>query len=455
VVYSFCLAVWLLLCASATAAEKNSASPTALLHDAALREISAGNFSSGCAKAAEVTRRDPGAYAAYNLQGVCAVNQGDFPAAEAHFRKSLSLNPHYQEAYINLALCLLRQRKAAESRVVLETALGLAPRDWRVLVRAAAAAFSGGLGDLGGQALQMAVRSDPAAIDEVLRLAKQDASRKNYQAARALLLGIQSSAEADDRWHGLLGYTAYKLRDPAAAARYLRRAIELAPEKEEHYLNMGEMLLYYNSEEAAISFFKSGLERLPQSPLLHYGLAVSYWSHERNPEDAIQELEAALGSNSRFAPALALLCRIHYRQKHWERLEESAQRLMRIDPSSPLGYYYTAVSQLNLPPGGNTAARAVKVQALLQTAMRLDPAFPDTRLALGKLFEQEGRLHPAIRQIREAVRLDPNNSEGLYLLARLYRETGQPEKSAAALERFKQLRTGRKTDYEALFRVVH
>lgn len=505
----------------AVAAEQDSPSPASTFYNEALREISAGNLRVGCPKAADAARQDPGFYAAYNLQGVCAVSKGDLPAAEAYFRKSIALNASYLEGRVNLALCLLRQDRWTHGRAELESALRIAPRDPRVLynlgkaeaatgavdrairrlreagslsprnpeiqltlaealvaaerrdearavlqgvvrnlsksealVRAAAAAFEAEAEDLGDQALQEVLRSHPKATKTALDQARTESDRKHYRAARGLLLGIESSAEGNDGWHALLGYAEYKLGNAADAARHLRRAIELAPLKEERYLDMGEMLLHYNSEQAAVSFFKSGLVRLPKSPLLHYGLAVSYWSHERNPTEAIQELETALSLNPEFAPALALLCRIQYRLKHWDQLEETSDRLIRIDETSPLGYYYKAVARLSAPQG-NDDGRAKAGRALLQEAIQLGPKFPEARLAFGKLLEEEGNLRGAILEFEQAVRLDPNNSAGLYHSARAYRETGRLEKSKEALEQFNRLKSERKTYYEGLFQVVH
>jgi tetratricopeptide (TPR) repeat protein len=424
------------------------------LYDEALGEIRANKLDSGCRKVELVERAAPQFYGVHNLLGVCAVTKGDFPAAESRFRRSIALNPRYVEAYVNLALFLLSQHRIREGRASLETALRLVPDDPRVLYHLGRAEAADRQFDRAIQHLRNAALLSPQNSDIRLAVAETLISTGKVEEARDVLQGMASAGDLNDRWNALLGYVEYKLGNPADAVRHLRRAIELAPRNEQHYLDMGEMLLFYNSDQAAISFFKAGLEQLPKSHLLHYGLGVSYWSHDAHPEEAVRELDTALGLRHDFAPALALLCQIHYWQKHWDLLKQTAARLMQVDANSALGYYYMALSELSSPGTGSTVRPPQPVRALLQTAIRLDPTFSDARLAFGKWLEQEGNWTAAIREVEEAVRIDPGSSDGLYRLARLYRETGQPEKSAEALERYKHLKSERKTDYEVLFRVV-
>jgi Flp pilus assembly protein TadD len=63
----------------------------------------------------------------YFLKGIESYNKKDFSSAEKFFRQSITLNPQRYEAYNNLAIVLLEQRKVDEARKVLEEAVSMQP----------------------------------------------------------------------------------------------------------------------------------------------------------------------------------------------------------------------------------------------------------------------------------------------------------------------------------------
>ncbi len=63
----------------------------------------------------------------YFLKGIESYNKKDFNSAETYFRQSITLNPQRYEAYNNLAIVLLEQRKVDEARKILEEAVSMQP----------------------------------------------------------------------------------------------------------------------------------------------------------------------------------------------------------------------------------------------------------------------------------------------------------------------------------------
>ena len=71
----------------------------------------------------------PGFSGAYNALGVAASENGDFDAANAAFRKAITLRKNYAEAYLNFAKSLLQQKNCTEAEGLLNEFLSLDPEN--------------------------------------------------------------------------------------------------------------------------------------------------------------------------------------------------------------------------------------------------------------------------------------------------------------------------------------
>ena len=298
------------------------------------------------------------------------------------------------------------------------------------------------------------MNGNPAVPQEVLELARQASAQGDYRAARVLLRSTERYQDEAPEWNALLGYADYKLGEAADASTHLRRAIELDPTQEEYYMKMGEMLVRYNSDDAAIQLFQAGLARLPDSALLHFGLAVSCWAHARNPEAAAQSLTEALRLDPNLQPALSLLCEILYRQKKWAELQNVAERATKLKSGASLGYYYEALVLIEGPAAGNEEKRLDQAKGLLNRSLQLNPDYSDPHVALGKLLLKRGEVIPSIAEFQRATVISPDVPDAYYLLATAYRKVGEKDKSTQALVKFQHLMAERPNSYEVLFKVV-
>lgn len=491
--------------------------------DNAFAQIRSGNFIDGCTEAKRLSREAPRYAASYNLLGVCAVHDGDRHQAESYFRTSISFDPGFVEARINLGLTLFQQQKTAAAVVQLREALRLDPKNVTALYRLGQAEFTlGSKSDAVmhlGQANQLAPQSSDIALSlitalfaageaprantilqtiihdqgdigviisasliatkageqliarqgldkalslsvtaqaTVLDLAREAAARRDYNLTRTLLTATQNYQENLSEWNALLGYAMYQLGDPGDALTYLRRAIELDPTIEDYYIKIGELLLRYGSDEAAIDFFNAGLARLPNSALLYFGLAVSYWSHARNLQLAAENLDKALRLDPEFEPALSLLCELHYRQHEWRELQDTARRLIQQKLGASTGYYYEAVALFDGDVAQSRDERIRESRDLLERSLKLRPDFADAHIAMGKLLLETGQVDQSIREFERVIKLRPDEATGYYHLAMAYRRAGDKERAAQLIDKFKALRNGHSEHdgYLVLFSVV-
>ncbi|HEX4273410.1 MAG TPA: tetratricopeptide repeat protein [Rhizomicrobium sp.] len=73
--------------------------------------------------------------------------------------------------------------------------------------------------------------------------------------------------------------------------------------------------------------------------------------------------------------------------------------------------------------------------AAFQVAIRLNPNFPDTYLALGRVQRQLGQLQEAQNTYRKLLRVQPNNADAYVALSSVLAESGQLAEAEAPLRR--------------------
>jgi tetratricopeptide (TPR) repeat protein len=186
-----------------------------------------------------------------------------------------------------------------------------------------------------------------------------------------------------------------KRGEPAAAVTAARRAVALAPDDREAAILMARGLRAKGDAAGAVDYLK---------PLA-----------EKNPADAVIQVELgwAYLQNRRAANATAAF-----------------NEALRIQPHAPDAR--EGLIAADVAAGQMDAART-KVNRWLQ-----DTTAPDSRLLVlaAKIDLASGRTDAAIRGLKEAVAVAPNDLDGYAVLAHLYAAKGQlPE----AIEQYQQL----------------
>lgn len=366
-------------------------------------------------------------------------------------QKDVAIRLSLAEAY------LASSRKEAAKEVVAKILRERHPAN----VNLSAAVLALGAGDetLGRQGLQKALQGDVQIEAKVLGLARKASEEKRYDLSWTLLAAVESTGGTSPEWNALQGYNHYKLGDPEKALVLLQRAVNLEPTNEDYYLKMGELMLFHNSDHAAQAFFEAGLEVLPNSALLHYGLAVSCLNRNANLKKLQEHVQAALKLQPSFEPALKLLCVALRQQSDWNRLREESDRLIQLHARSPAGYFFKAVSMIEAGPIGGDRSQTGEAAQLLRHSIMLDPEDSEPRVALGKLLIGLDQTAEAISELEKATSLSPDSTEAYFQLAKAYRKAGLEEKYARAISDFKRLEAEQQargtTGWLALFQVKH
>lgn len=180
-----------------------------------------------------------------------------------------------------------------------------------------------------------------------------------------------------------------------------------------------------------------------EEALVALGNLLAYGPAE-NLAGAEAHFQAALGSKTAGANALAGLGFVRMRQDRDAEAEELLQRAVAADSRDFQAHFrygqlrMRSLSGEPIPAAGLEDERRKTVEqarAAFRKSIELNPSFPESHAALGQtyLFETTGRAADGIPELELAVKLLPSRQDLALSLANLYDRQGEQEKSEALL----------------------
>ncbi len=371
-----------------------------------------------------IVRLRPGVWEGWNNLGANYLTLGQPSKALASFKRSISLDSKVPSVWFNQASALLKLGRPEEAFQALDRAERLAPEDPQIRK----AWLSVG-GSLASQAADLI-------------------NQGQYVKAQSLLLATQRPLENSAYWNNLLGYAEFKLNQPKPALEHLQKALQLDPDNTDFLMDVGEFLAHYRAYHEALEMFQVAAKRLPHSPQVQFGLAVSYILENRR-EEATRLLEALIASNPKFEPAYRALGECYEDAGRGKAMVELGKRLQAIDSSNPTGWYLVGAGLLN----ESVQDRYLLTSAIpaLERAVALEPRSSRDHFVLGKAYEAEHNDPKAIAELKETIRLDPEHERAHYVLAQIYERMGEKQLAQAQFEAHNRIKKGeRNAQYRLL-----
>jgi tetratricopeptide (TPR) repeat protein len=284
--------------------------------------------------------------------------------------------------------------------------------------------------------LDRASRTKPGAYENEYELALAHCATGDLQTAAAeanALLPQHDTAEV----HHLLADVAEKSNDPLEAVRQYQRAAELDP-TEPNYFDWGSELLLHQAAEPAVEVFSKGSRLFPGSIRMKSALGTA-WYVRGSYDQAVETLCHASDLDPTATAPYIFLGRI-------QNVEPAANaeivarlaRFAQLQPANSWANYYYAISLWKQQKSPDDNQNLPKIEALLQTAIRIDPNFAAAHLQLGILYSEQKNLPDAFAAYRKAVETAPALPDAHYRLALLYRLAGEKSKAQQELQLYQQ-----------------
>ena len=288
-------------------------------------------------------------------------------------------------------------------------------------------------------------------LDEAARLATLAADhieRRQYTEALKLLRATERPLAHAPSWNNLRGYAEFKAGNPKPALHFLQRALQLDPQNEDYLLDVGEFLGHHRAHDEAVRVFEVAAKRMPQSPRVTVGLAVSYILQNRSDE-AQRLLEGLVSTHPRFEPAYQALGECYEGTKNVKGLLELGKALRQINSRNPLGPYLEGAGLLL--DGRNDSTSLDAAMSALRRSLQLDRSNVRARFLLARALQESGSEDLAIAELRQILAVDPDHERAHYMLARLYQKKGDTERARLEFEKHRTIKVrDQNTQYRRL-----
>jgi tetratricopeptide (TPR) repeat protein len=243
------------------------------------------------------------------------------------------------------------------------------------------------------QYLQAALQDDPqdGEATQLLGLAYYFSGRPAQ--AVPLLEKVNSwytSANVDASY--VLGICYIQLRQYDNARKAFASMYGVPPDSAPAYLFAARMLLREEFDPIAEQYAKQAIALDPKLPLAHYFLGELYLYKSRIPE-SIAQFQQELAINPAHAPT-------------YYKLADDYTRVLKWDDA----------------------------ERLLQRSIWLDSTASGPYILMGKVLLNKGEPQLAVRTLKHALQMDPNNYITHHLLGESYRALGDSQQAAAELE---------------------
>jgi tetratricopeptide (TPR) repeat protein len=340
--------------------------------------------------------------------------QGNVAGAESAWRTVLKDHPADAEAFAHLGFLEARQEHYKEAVPLYRKALALNPGMPGLRLNMGLSEFKAG--ELKGavQTFEVLLKKTPPTSPEHLRIATLAGLAHygvgDYAAAVPYLKEATAADPQNLPFRLTLAQSCLWSREYQCVLDVYHEITTLNAESAEADMLAGEALDEMKDKPAAVEQFRAAVKADPKMPNAHFGLGYLLWGLLKFDEAAI-EFQAELANN--------------------------------LDHAQALTYLADSRIQLGSPEGA---------QPLLERAIRIDPRIEQAHLDLGTLYSNDNRRDDALRELKKAEELNPNDQTVHWRLARFYKAMG---KTAEANAEFAKTKSLQKAADQSVFSKLH
>jgi tetratricopeptide (TPR) repeat protein len=268
-------------------------------------------------------------------------------------------------------------------------------------------------------------------------LAQAYKSAGDYGRARKTgraLLALNNTAEL----HHLLAEIEEQSGDPLQAVREYQTAAEMQ-ESEAYLFDWASELLVHRAVEPSLTVFTKGNRLFPNSLRMLEGLAVALYASGSYDEAILRLCQASDAHVEDASPYLLMGKILSAESASSKTMNAKLERFAAVQPRNPMALYYYALSLSKLGNGAEDPEERLRIESLLQEAVKLDPKLGSAYLQMGVIRSQVQDLPGAIAAYEQAIYADGGLTEAHYRLAQAYRLSGDTAKSQSELRIYERL----------------
>jgi tetratricopeptide (TPR) repeat protein len=322
--------------------------------------------------------------------------------AEAAWKQVLDQSPSSPEAYAHLGLLEARQEHYKEAVPLYRKALELGPQIASVQLNLGLALFKGG-----------ELRQSIEVFDALLKNQPADSPQ-----------AVQLST--------LLGMAHYGLGDYALAVPYLQEAATADALNLELKLVLAHSCLWSKQNQCILDVYHEILAQ-DQNSAAAYMLAGEALDGMRDRAGAIQQFQAAIKANPKEPEVHWDLGFLLWEQSQFKEAAAEFQAELTNNPDDARSMAYLADAEIH-------ANHFEAARFLLEKAGQINPGLALIHLDLGIVYGDTERRDDALRELKLAEQIDPNDQNVHWRLGHLYQLMGDNESAKAEFDTLHSLK---------------
>ena len=386
--------------------------------------------------------------------GMIAKRNGQYREAVEFFEKSGDLAFQYPDSILSFAQSLYNSSQESKSESLLarlERVKGVSAKQWFEAGRlyCSLGRYESALEDFG-----KARDLDPRLPN--LDYLRSYALSKIGRSSDALsILQDFTAREPEPDPLNLLGHVAEDTGNIQLSLDSFRRAVDLAPEREENYLDYSTLCVGYGNSALALDAVKVGLEHIPHSYRLkvQQGAILANLGKQEEAKAAFQSaMKLQIDNKEAFLGVAVALTRM---DRFDEAVRTYAEGIERFPNDFNLNYYY-AFALFRIAQNNELKGQAAhRVRQAIEKAIQLNPRFAGAYYLRARYYTMlDANPALAIQNLESCLRLAPRYVPAKYQLALLYRSVGKKQESERLLEEVRQVQAEELSGEQDHLRVV-
>jgi tetratricopeptide (TPR) repeat protein len=349
----------------------------------------------------------------------------------ANLKQAIAQRPSETDLRIKLAEVYFRQNKTNDALAMIDEVARLSQAP-TTMARAARVLLSFNQYSAALPLLESALRQQDAPEDLSLDYVLAKFHTAGAEEALNKLDQIPSSKRSGDCYL-LRAQLLDALGRLPEAVEALNEALRAAPTHAELYLQACSFLIKHKKFEECLRLLEQAEKHAPGSPELALARAVVLEMSNKTFEATQQlvKMEAQWPEWPLPYVIHGIVLQSQHQAAEARQLFETAIALGSADPSA---YYHLTLAISDLAP--NDYESAYKT---ISAGLKLDPQDPYMHMQAGKIALAMKDFPAALGHLQEAIRLYPDMADAHWLLANLYRVTGEGEKQRVELAEVQRL----------------
>lgn len=340
------------------------------------------------------------------------------PAAEL-YRRMLQIQPRDAHTYYNLSLALDLEGEFPAEREALETAIKLDPALAQARSKLGVLDMSHGNLDDAIRNFKKAIEIDPQLTEAQVNLAAIYDGKGQTKEAEALLRRVIESDLQNAQGHFHLGLVlAQQQRFPEAEGE-LQASVTIDGSNLDAQTALAEVEARDGKTANSIEILRKVVASRPNNFQDHLNLGIALADHVE-VEAALAEFTKAVALNPESASAHYNRGRLLLDERHFEDAKPELEKAVSLDEHFGDAVYLLAVTERQL-------GESEKSLELSEKSVELAPDNSRAYYLLGQNLSAAKRDQEAITAWKHAVQLDPNGTEVLYRLSQVLHESDPSE----------------------------